>query len=73
MNDTVNQEGYKAEHDWLPGAYCNNFNLLELIWYEFKKRTAETHPLPQPSSLALVHSEVGYVFWVGPGILTNRP
>lgn len=44
MNDTVNQEGYKAEHDWLPGAYCNNFNLLELIWYEFRKRTAETPP-----------------------------
>lgn len=44
VNDTVNQGGYKADHDWLPGAYCNNFNLLELIWYEFRNRKAETPP-----------------------------
>lgn len=22
------------------GLYCNNFNLLELIWYEFRNRAA---------------------------------
>lgn len=36
-----------------PGLRCNNFNPLELIWYEFRNRAAFTE-IPPNATLALL-------------------
>jgi hypothetical protein len=55
------------------GLYCNNFNLLELIWYEFRNQEAFCWNSPSMQLSGLCGLCSWPCLWSGPRLLINGP